>query len=447
MNFEIKTKPRSERAATVKKALGSAERTYRLDDFRGEPRDLKVIQLEVGLPIYRMANCRTYSEQQEHIAKNGLDSDFFQKAQESSSAQLEQHKIIRKITKNAKASVANIDDILTKEAQTDPLLITSTGVVVNGNRRLSAMRDLYASHPIQYSSFAYVSCAVLPNEASSKDINTIERALQGRPQTKLDYDWIGDAELLRVGLSDGLSIEQVADQLRRKVPELKNEKQALIEAELYLSDWVDKSGQYSLVRDDGLQIFKDLAKQISGQDTQMQNASRAIAWSLFDNRDKLSGRVYGYNPAFGKLATEVIGTVVEELGLDLSKTNDSDDPDDSGYDFLIEENEQTTDYSAFIDTLKSEETRDSAFEVLLDVAHRVIDRAKGKKKKDAALNSLTTIHAKMAAIDISTSGQGTYSSMLNQISSINSLSKKLQNEIESAINSSKGVTGKSTTDE
>lgn len=444
MEFEIKTKPRSERQAIVTKALDSAQQIYRLDDFRGEPADLKVIKLELQIPVYRMENCRTYSEQQDTIAKKGLAADFFLKGQELSSAQLEQHKILRKITKNAKASVANIDEVLTQEGQTDPILITSTGVVVNGNRRLSAMRELYAIDPNKYSGFKYVRCAVLPAEASADDVDDIEAALQARPQTKLDYDWIGEAQLVRRQLNKNRTFEQVAYQLRRKPAEIRNLLQALEEAELYLAEWAAKPGQYGLVSDDGEQLFKDIPKQINSQLTLMHNASRAIAWSLFDNRDKLSGRVYGYNSAFGKLAPQVIQTVADELDIDLSKpANDSSEQ----FDFSIEDDDQVLNYQPFVEVLKDSETREDAVDTLIEACVTAIEREKGKKRKDAALKSLSQIHSKLAAIDVSTAGKNTYAPMLKQLDAIGDLVEKLRDEINTAVAAGNHPTGDSEADE
>lgn len=432
MTFEITIKPRSERQATIEKALSTSDRTDRLDDFRGEPVDLKVVTLEIGLPVYRMGNCRTFSEQQNTIAKKGLDPTFFAKGQESSEAQAEQHHILRRITKNAKTSIANIDEVLTLEGQREPILITSTGVVVNGNRRLSAMRELFDGDPIKYAKFAHVKCAVLPADASADDIDDVEAALQARPQTKLDYDWIGEAQLVRRQQHKGRSIDQVASQLRRKPAEIKNLLQALDEAELYLSEWAGKPGQYALVSEDGEQLFKDIPKQIANQDSQMQSASRAIAWSVFENADKFSGRIYNYNAAFGKLAPLVVQSVVDELGIELSGTTSEDD---GQFEFSIDEDDQVLDYAPFVDALRNEETKDDAVDVLVDACVTAIEREKGKKKKDAALKSLGQVHSKLAAIDISTAGRNTYKPMLKQIEAIGEVLKRLENEIEGALNS------------
>ena len=441
MNFEIHVKPRAERQATIAKALDASARTDRLDDFRGEPIDLNVISVEIGLPVYRMANCRTFSEQQNTIAKKGLDTSYFSKGQESTEAQSEQHEILRRITKSAKASIANIDDVLTLEGQRETLLITSTGVVVNGNRRLSAMRELYASDPTRFSKFSHVKCAVLPSDASADDIDDVEAALQARPQTKLDYDWVGEAQLVRRQLQKGRSIDQVAAQLRRKSPEIKNLLQALEEAELYLSEWAKKPGQYALVAEDGEQLFKDIPKQIGPQDTQMQSASRAIAWSVFDNAERFSGRIYSYNAAFGKLAPQVVQSVVEELGIELAK---ADTEDGGEFDFAIDEDDLVLDYSPFVETLRDKESQDEVIDVLVDACITAIEREKGKKRKDAALKALGQVHSKLAAIDISTAGAGTYTPMLKQVESISDILKRLEGEIGKALagnQSQKGETG------
>jgi len=430
MTFEISLTPRSEREATIAKRVASKDKTSALDDFRGDRVDLPEIKLEIDLPVYRMGNCRTFSEQRSVIAKKELEKTHFSLGQESSSVQQLQHNILRKITKAAKASIANIDEVLEVEGQREPILITATGVVVNGNRRLSAMRDLYAQDSSKYAQFSYVRCAVLPSDTTGDEIDDIEAALQARPQTKLDYDWIGESQLVRRQINKGRTHEQVADQLRRRPIDIKHLLQALEEAELYLSDWREKPGQYGLVSDDAEQLFKDLPKNIAGQDAQLQNASRAIAWSLFDNRDKLSGRVYGYNAAFGKLAPEVIKTVVDELELDLSSPENGQDDD---FGFAIEEDESAVDYQPFVAVLQNEETKEDAVETLIDACVTAIEREKGKKNKNAALKALGQVHSKLAAIDVSTAGRGTYPAMLKQIEAISDALENVSSKVTSAM--------------
>jgi len=135
--YKIKLIPRSEREAVIRKRSEATAETHTLWDFRGEKATLKVISLPIDLPVYRMANCRTYSEQEDAIAKEGLDKNYFSKGQELSTVQAAQHAILAKLAKKQAASVSAILDVLENEGQRDPILVTNTGVVVNGNRRLT----------------------------------------------------------------------------------------------------------------------------------------------------------------------------------------------------------------------------------------------------------------------------------------------------------------------
>ena len=415
MKYQIKVTPRGERKAVVAQALEASEDKERLDDFRGQPVDLKVVILSIELPVYRMANCRTFSEQQNSIVESGRDPLFFESGQESGEAQGEQHRILTKITKNAKASIANIYEVLESEGQREAILITSAGVVVNGNRRLSAIRDMYAQDPIEHKKFSHVKCAVLPSDATSDDIDDLEATLQARPQTKLDYDWIGEARLIRRQIDKGRTHGQVAEQLRRKPAEISNALKALTEAELYLTTWVNKPGQYSLVSEDGEQLFNDIPKQTTSQDAQLQRASRAIAWSVFENAERFTGRIYSYNAAFGKLAPKVIDAVSKKLGLQYGKDEGTESDQ---FDIAIDEDDQVSDYSAFIDALRNEGTKKEAVGALVEACDTALESDRGKRQKDAALKAFSQVHSKLEAINTDSAGPNTYQPMLNQIKAI-----------------------------
>jgi filamentous hemagglutinin family protein len=147
--YDVKLTPRSERQAIIQSRVESTkEPPATLWDFRGDKALLPVIVLPVDLPVYRMDNCRTYSEQQDAIAKGNLEKTYFAKGQELSTVQAAQHAILAKLAKRDSTSVSAIQDVLSKEGQREPILITSSGIVVNGNRRLSAMRELYTEDPL-----------------------------------------------------------------------------------------------------------------------------------------------------------------------------------------------------------------------------------------------------------------------------------------------------------
>ena len=430
MGYEIKLTPRSERETLIQKRLeisqGEGEPIY---DFRAGIFVPKVVSLEIDVPVYRMTNCRTYADQQNEIATKGLDKSFFSKGQELSTAQQTQHTLLAKLAKRGTKSVTPIIDVLSADGQREPILITSTGVVVNGNRRLCAMRELYrASDGSVDKRFGHVLCAVLPADTTVDEIDDIEADLQARPQTKLDYDWIGDAQLVRRQVGKGRSTKEVADRLRRSRSEIENVLQALDEADLYLADWAGKPGQYALVSGDAEQIFADIPKKIANKDARLQDASRVIAWSLFENRGDLPGRVYSFNAAFGKLAPQVLELLADELDLDEATSTDDDDSEEEFF-VDIDGDGLGADYQPIIDALRHEETKEDAVRALIDACETAMEREKGQKSEKAALKALSQVNAKLTGIDVLDAGEKTLPPMMKQIETIRSVLAKIEAKI------------------
>ena len=165
---------------------------------------------------------------------------------------------------------------------------------------------------------------------------------------------------------------------------------------------------------------------MSGKTVPLQNDSRAIAWSLFENRDKLPGRIYAFNAAFGKLAEVVLTNVAEQLNLPSGNATTDDDDDDADFSVDIEGSPASKDYSAVITALKNADTREEAVEALIDAAQSAIEMEHGQKSKSAALKALVQVHARLAGIDVSTAGTGTYPALGKQIVSIRDLLTKLE---------------------
>ncbi len=432
MTYNIKITPLSERETLITKRLAnSTDDGETIHDFRSEKLTPKVIALPINIPVYRMGNCRTFSAQQSEIALQELASDFFVKGQELAQTQQIQHSILAKLSKQGTTSVTPIYSLLETEGQRKEILITSSGVVVNGNRRLSALRELYnLKDGAEKEKFSHVLCAVLPSDTTPDEIDDIEADLQARPQSKLDYDWIGDAQLVRRQVSkQGRTSKQVADRLRRSKIDIENVLQALDEADLYLSDWVEKPGRYELVSGDGQQIFGDIPKSIAKKDLELQNASRAIAWSLFENRDRISGRVYNLNPAFGKLAPKVLDMLGEQLDFDEITVSDDDNFEDN-FAIEIDDENGSTNYLPIIQALRNEETKEDAVSSLIEVCETAIELDRGQKSEKAGLKALSAAHAKLTGVDVLTSGKKYLPAMLKQIESIGRVLSKIEGDID-----------------
>lgn len=429
MTYTVKIMPRSEREALIAKRVDASkifgETIY---DFRSSTYTPKVISVPVYLPVYRLENCRTFSAQQTEIAKKGRDKFFFEKGQELTTAQQSQHEILVKLSEKEKeGSVAQIMEVLRQEGQREHLLMTSTGVIVNGNRRLSAMRELMRSPDGSVDErFTNILCAVLPPDVTRDEIDDIEADLQARPQTKLEYDWIGDARLVRRQVDKGRTTKEVAARLRRSKRDIDNVLQSLDEADLYLSEWHKKPGEYDRVAD-GQQIFGDIPKSVAKKDPSLQNASRAIAWSIFDNREKISGRVYRLNAAFGKLAPKVLEILEDQLDI-VDAEDESFDDDDFAVD--IDSNDNAKNYTPIIQTLQNESTKEDAVDTLIEACETAIELDKGKKNEQAALRALAQINAKVMGVDVTSAGKTTLPAMLKHIETIRKGLEKIEGAIE-----------------
>ncbi len=422
MTYAVKILPRADREAMIKKHLASPQGEEDFYDFRSQKTKLKVIRVDINLPVYRMENFRTYTDQREYVAKEKLEADHFLKGQELQTVQQQQHEILKRLS--AKGPII---EVLQKDGQRESILISSTGVVINGNRRLTALRELGVD---------YVDCMVLPPDATADEIVDIEANLQAKPETKLDYDWIGDAQLISRLTHMGRSTKDVADRLNRSENDIKNALQALAEADIYLRDWAEAPGEYSRVRDDAGQLFKDLPKLVAGKDQALQQGSRAIAWSLFENRDKFGGRIYAFNPAIGKLAADVLERLSEEL--DVPIIAGADDGDGGGLEIDFgEENE--IDYSALIDRLQNDATKEEAVDALVEACQAAIDAQAGKNSTKAALKAITQAHSKLASVDVSTAAPETRPGILKQLESIAALVVKLKDKVIDASKKSDGA--------
>ncbi|WEK43279.1 MAG: hypothetical protein P0Y64_18490 [Candidatus Sphingomonas colombiensis] len=427
MTFKIKIKAPATREAQIRSSIAASQEKQDFYDFRHERTELPRVRIPQDLLLYRMENFRTFTDQQEYLAKEALLANFFHAGQENETVQQIQHGLLATLAKRGRAdSVVPVIDVLRTEKQREPLLITYRGVVVNGNRRLAAMRELMDEDEVANHAFNAVTCLVLPEDASPDDIIEVEAGLQGRPETKLDYDWIGDGQLIKRLFEIGWTERQMTDRLRRKPTEIRNSLAALTEANLYLKDWRNAEGQYTLVRDSE-QFFKDLPSHVQKKDTDLANASRAIAWTLHDHRDSLNERLYAFNIAMGGKAADVLDRLSAELGISLSKPEALEDNGDFLVD--IEESDDEVFYQPIVDLLGNEDKRQEAVETLIDICRTVIEEERGKKTGTVALKAIGAANARLMEVDLSRADPSSYHAIGRQLEQITSRVSSLTEQL------------------
>lgn len=284
---------------------------------------LPVIHVDIALPIYRMANWRTRTKQMTYMRREQLGHNFFHSGEENVTAQRVQHEILIEFANRGRGeSIIPIMQKLRQDRrQMESLLVTSTGVVVNGNRRLAAMRELFAAEPGNYP-FQHVEVAVLPKGVTPPDLQKIEFQLQMQQETKLPYDWAIQCLSVRELAASGVTQEEIQHMMRlTRVEDVQAMINRLNEAELYLSDYLQTPEDYFAVERQEQQ-FIELQKAIDRKsDAAEKELARKMCYVITKHSRELETRAYDFKIAFGKKTKQVAERLAERMNIDLPGEN------------------------------------------------------------------------------------------------------------------------------
>lgn len=429
--FKIEVAPGHIREELIAKALatpsGSPEETY--DVFPGTRTELPKIRLPISLPVYRMANGRTSIEQIQYIKVSEIkDPDFFSKGEEREDAQAAQHEILARLARDGSDSVTVIMKVLRDTQQTLPIWITARGVVINGNRRLAAMRELFAEDSAKFARYGTVECAVLPN-LTPEQIEELEIRIQVAPETKLPYGWIHDCLLIEKRLRTKKGEKYVADLLRRKPSDVKAAIAALSEVNIYLKDWKSAPGDYSLVEENGKQFFYDLPKHLKGKSGVLLEATRRIGWILYDAGD-LGTRLYAYNKIIGEKAADVLKRLAQRDDV-LTDDEDADAVSDRGTDNdldvdLGEDTSAPDTDTKVLDALNDLGRREEVASAVIAVCTTMYESSKSNEQSQSALRTLREVQTRLLEIDLTRAAPDTHPGIARQLQEITRIAKDLE---------------------
>ena len=433
---------KTDRIAIIDQEVMQTDRTQQIN-FRGQLTELPLVRLEVSIPIYRIKNGRTSVEQYRYIKKHKLEATFFQGSEENSSVQSAQDLILLELSKDARASI--FSELAHVALQTEPLLITSHGTVLNGNRRLAAMRQLFDDDSHRYSSFSHVDVAVLPKGARERDLELLEAELQLRPETRLEYGWIERRLKLRYQVQD-LEIDR---NLIKSAYRFKNDKLINIElrqlalAEEYLSDYLNKPFAYEQVGTNE-QLFKDLEESLRRGTRGLEWEARRDLGFLFAKESRnLGARVYGFKslfdrdfPKFAEKFARIEGIEITPVDQSVQKVEDPADPLAS-----LPENAQATkefDYSKIRAKLREQASTAAVGRTIADIAAEIRSEADEKSSGEAALKSARRINAMLQEIDVSTADSSTLAGIAAQLATAINRAQSLKSEAEQIMSATGG---------
>lgn len=416
--YDIEVMPQHERKDYIDSQLASTTDIVTSHDvYEGTSTSLKLIRVPLNLPLYRMANGRTQADQASYTADKGLASDYFSSGEENDTVQQVQQRLLYRITNEGPDSITPIFEELERDKQTEPIMITPSGVVVNGNRRLMAMRMLYANRPTEFSNFATVLCAVLP-PLSAEEVDDIEVRLQMRPETKLPYGWISEALKVEKKL-EKKSEEEVARLMRKRESDIKKVLAALGYARSYLAEWKKRPADYSLV-EDGEQFFRDLVTRMRNKIGTLREANLRMAWIMFDNRAGLGGRIYDYNKVVGEKAEEVLAQLAERVDMGIDDESEDHVPPPEVDDLEIDLGDEPTEdrFAGLIDVFDDDGRRDEVFDQLRAVCQTILDAGKATKLGNAALMAARNANTTLTEIDLSSADPKTLDGIVKQLENV-----------------------------
>jgi hypothetical protein len=247
-----KPKQKPSRIATLRERVEQAGRdrgakTFDVP-FRGDTIALRRIKIETDFPLYRIQSGRTHRAQSEYLDQHPqLGNDFFDDP-EDPKVQKAQHELLLKMI-----SEGELDTDLKERGQRAPLVLTFDGYVVDGNRRLVALRE---------ERHQYAEAVVLPEDAQSHEIYETEIELQMQRETKAPYDWIDQAVHIDYGIKVlGERPEVVAKRMRMTKEAITEELQKLELVRMFLT-WLGQEGKIHKVPTSGggqmQQVFEDM---------------------------------------------------------------------------------------------------------------------------------------------------------------------------------------------
>ena len=177
-------------------------------------------------------------------------------------------------------------DSLLKIGQQRYGIVTSDGIIVDGNRRAMLLNKLYHEHEALGYSYSqvekckYFLAIILPDDAEEKDIQQLETIYQMGEDDKLDYNpiekYLKCKELKRLGFTE----KQIAEFMSEKESQIKEWLDILALMEEYLQEY-DYDGIYTrLEKTEG--PFVDLENYLDSYSKRGANV-RNIDWSYSDS--------------------------------------------------------------------------------------------------------------------------------------------------------------------
>lgn len=362
--------PRRKELIDQLKNVVSVDQNKHPINFQNERKFYPIFKVDIGMPKYRLSNGRTQAAQEEYYTKYNLPDDFFESDIELEEAHRAQHEILQK---QLKSGGINLIEYFSKNNQEEPLILDNNGFVVNGNRRLCTMRDLYQKdldNGTQPARFSHIEVIILP-PCSEEDILALEGKLQITEEIKADYDWTAEGCMYRA-LRDkkGFTTEKIA---RIYEDKKKEDIEDLILLLTYVDEYLisrNKHKQYKLVQENKFAFEAIVKGRKKLEDEDQKDIFQTVSFSVIEKPLSGMGRLHSFIP---KIADNIVNFIERAQQEFPSEEQPTIDDEDFSEDILGGSNFEG-DLIQLAQTLDKEENREIVVDVIKDVVEAEDDR-------------------------------------------------------------------------
>lgn len=387
--------------------------------FQGKLNNYPVFTVEVQLPCYRLKNGRTRAAQLEIITTDNLSEDFFSTDPDSEPALKKQDEILRKMV-----SEAGLLRAFMRIQQDQPLILDNDGYIINGNRRICAMRLLLEKDEAKYEHFKHVQVLFLP-PASERDIKELEGRLQVQPDYRANYQWTAEAMLYRDLRINGWKDDEIADLYKKRVSEIREMIAMLEDAEHYLNTRGNNQIYSQLIKKQ--YAFRQLQKgrRKCADDEPRKQLLTSVAYLMLDDPDRPDGRLYESIPEAHKFLDNIAERVNNEFNDQVDTTPDEEDE----FDILGEAPEDN--FAGIVQILENSEKADEARALIRDTIEEM--RSLERERLDATYcfrqvkQAYTKLQSSLSALDYSSDISGIDYTLYNIEQTITNIREWLSN--------------------
>jgi hypothetical protein len=188
----------SQRTEMIKRELDAYKDSHQTATysilFRGNKEYLPVIRISPKLLLLNHKNNRLSGQLRDHTKRHEVEAD-----PQSTTSQKLLHSLLAGTEK-----FKDLSEQLKVMGQEEPGLITRDGLLVNGNTRVAALRELKID---------FVEVAVLPNNINDSDVLDMEMSLQVKELIHQDYTFTNQLLLMRKFLDSGNTAKALASKM------------------------------------------------------------------------------------------------------------------------------------------------------------------------------------------------------------------------------------------